>query len=288
MRHIASGNKQSFEYMISLLLNNTQVTLVMIYHPPYSKRNPVITAMFVDDFSQFLPDILTDHKNVIVLGDFNLHLDTDDSDTGVFSDIVDAMGLIPHVNISTHKAGHTLDQIYTTVDSQVMISNCRQGLLLSDHFIIQGSITIPTNVISKWTIKSRKLKDIDTDAFMADINCEVIQLTNLQQATTTLKDELTRVLEKHAPLKEWKISDRKKQPWYEEHVKHQKKIVRRREHIWHKYKEQQHWKAYTVERNRFNRILAGSKIRTISAKVKECGNDTKRLYNLVNNITGRV
>ena len=35
-------------------------------------------------------------------------------------------------------------------------------------------------------------------------------------------------------------------------------------------------------------MLAGSKIRTISTKVKECGNDTKRLYNLVNNITGRV
>ena len=35
-------------------------------------------------------------------------------------------------------------------------------------------------------------------------------------------------------------------------------------------------------------MLAGSKIRTISTKVKECGNDTKILYNLVNNITGRV
>ena len=65
-------------------------------------------------------------------------------------------------------------------------------------------------------------------------------------------------------------------------------MVRNKEATWRQNKESQGWKAYTVERNRYNKMLAGSKIRTISEKVVGCGSDMKKLYNLVNNITGRV
>ena len=69
--------------------------------------------MFIDDLAQFLQNILIEDKNIVLLGDLNLHLETDDPDTMLFSDIVDPMGFSPHVNIPTHKAGHTLDQVYT-------------------------------------------------------------------------------------------------------------------------------------------------------------------------------
>ena len=35
-------------------------------------------------------------------------------------------------------------------------------------------------------------------------------------------------------------------------------------------------------------MLAGTKIRANSSKVIECGNDSKKLFNLINNLTGRV
>ena len=50
---------------------------------------------------------------------------------------MDAMGLTPHVKIPTHRAGHTLDQIYTILDSQVTISECHEGHMLSDHTAIK-------------------------------------------------------------------------------------------------------------------------------------------------------
>ena len=50
---------------------------------------------------------------------------------------MDAMGLTPHVKIPTHRAGHTLDQIYTILDSQVTISECHEGPMLSDHTAIK-------------------------------------------------------------------------------------------------------------------------------------------------------
>lgn len=289
VRILESGHKQSFEYMIcSIIIDGSVVTLVMIYHPPYSSNNPITPTTFIDQFSQFIPNILTEKDNVMILGDFNLHMDTEDPDPMVFSDILDAMGLTPHVHIPTHKAGHTLDQVYTVLNSKVTIHSCRQGILLSDHYIIHGRFSIYRNIATPTKVISRKLKDMDYKAFMDDINIEAINLTNIDDATNTLKAELLRVLDKHAPLKERKITERKKEPWYEDHVKKQKKTVRNRAKIWKKYKEPHQWKAYTIERNRYNRMLAGSKIRTISEKVVECGTDTKKLYNLINNITGRT
>ena len=274
--------------LCSILINGNIVTLAVIYHPPYSKNNPVTASAFIDDFTQFLPDLLTEHKNVILLGDFNIHLDTDDPNATMFTEILDAMGLVPHVKTSTHKAGHTLDQVYTVLDSQIKISGCCQGTLLSDHYIIQCQASIPTNITVSRSVTSRKLIDIDHKAFMNDINCEAINMTNIDEAIKTLNAELLRVLDKHAPLKERRVTERKKEPWYEGHIKQQKKVVRNREHIWRKYKQYHQWKAFTVERNRCNRMLAGSKLRTISNKIEECGSNTKKLYNLVNNITGRV
>ena len=134
---IDSGQKRSFEYLVcSIVIKGNMVTIAKIYLPPYSKKKLITTSMFIDDLVQLFQDILTEHKTIFILGNLNLHLETDDPDVMVFSDIVAAMGLIAHVNIPTHKAGHTLDRVYTVLDSQVTISECCQGLLLSDHFVL--------------------------------------------------------------------------------------------------------------------------------------------------------
>ena len=93
-------------------------------------------------------------------------------------------------------------------------------------------------------------------------------------------------MDSHAPLREHKVYDRKTNLVYEDHVKCQKKLVRNRESIWYRYKCQHNTNGELS--NRFNRMLAGSKIRANSAKVKECGHDTKKLYKLINGITGRT
>ena len=72
-------------------------------------------------------------------------------------------------------------------------------------------------------------------------------------------------------------------------MKHQGNFVKSRHRVWQKYKQQGQWKAYTVEINRLNRMLAGAKIPPLSGKEEECGSDMKKnpLYNLVNKITDR-
>ena len=59
---------------------------------------------------------------------------------------------------------------------------------------------------------------------MNDINLEKISLDNIDDAVRMLDIELTRVLDLHAPLKTRRVTDRKKEPWYEDHVKQQKNL----------------------------------------------------------------
>ena len=188
------------------------------------------------------------------------------------------MGLTSHVGTFTHKAGHALDQVYTLLNNQVEVISCHQDLLLSDHFVIEIKeclASIPISPEATKRVISRKLSDVNATAFMEDFNCKALDLTNVDDAVKTLNAELVRVLDKHAPLRERHGTDVKRKTWYDEHAKHQMKFVRSRFRVWQKYREQHQWKAYTVERYRLNRMIEGTKMRSISSKVEECASDTE-------------
>ena len=227
VEELEKGQKQSFEYLIcSIKLRGTATTLAIICHPGYSKVSRVTVTTFIDELTQFIPKIIMNYKNAIILGDFNLHLDTDDPNAGMFADTLDAMGLTEHVNFQTHRAGHTLDQIYSVLDNPVTVFSVAQGPLILDHNIIHGHITIPRNATITRTVVSRKFNEIDCDKFMDDIELNRISFDNIDEAVRSFDTELTRILDLHAPLKTRKVTECKKEPWYEEHAKHKKKLVR--------------------------------------------------------------
>ena len=63
------------------------VSLVGIYHPPYNETNKCTDAMFLDDLAEFLEEVLTSYSNIIIAGDFSLHMDDiSNPDAQVFLD----------------------------------------------------------------------------------------------------------------------------------------------------------------------------------------------------------
>ena len=68
--------------------------------------------MFIEDFTEFISTTLPIHCSNLYLGDFNLHVsDVQDTDSAIFNDSTDAMGLYQHVGFQTHKSGNILDLI---------------------------------------------------------------------------------------------------------------------------------------------------------------------------------
>ena len=105
----------SFQYtMWSARVTDRTVHILAVYHPPYSPMNPITNHQFIDEFTTWLPDKLTKYSNIIIVGNFNIHIDDTDCDEGtILKDTIDAFGLIQHVRTPTHKDGHTLDLIMT-------------------------------------------------------------------------------------------------------------------------------------------------------------------------------
>ena len=84
-------------------------------------------------------------------------------------------------------------------------------------------------------------------------------------------------MNEHAPKVTMRVEG-KHELWYNEKIRQQKRKVRQRERTWRRYVEDHQWQAYTVERNRLNRIIYASKKETLCTKVIECKKHNRKLY----------
>jgi len=69
--------------------------------------------VFLDEFTGLLEDSVVSPSEIIISGDFNIHVDEDDESAHSFSAILEAFGFQQHVGFPTHNQGHTLDLLNT-------------------------------------------------------------------------------------------------------------------------------------------------------------------------------
>ena len=267
------------------------MTIIGIYGPPYSSINQATTQSFFGEFTEWMATKSNEYGNIIVLGDFNIHTNNDqDVDANRFKDIMEALGLQQHVSFSMHRCGNTLDNIYTELGSTVIINYCREGPILSDHTaVICGTNIQRENVVRK-EVSYRKINKIDLDELSQDIKFgpSYYNSNTIDALVFALDKTLKEALDKHAPEVQRIVTVRQKTPWFNQQVLEQKRIVRKRERIWKKYKQQHQWKALLDERKKYRSILTIARQEVILSKVAECKANVKSLYNLENNITGGV
>ena len=139
-------------------------------------------------------------------------------------------------------------------------------------------------------VSYRKINEIDLDELSQDIKFDPSYYNNktVDELVIALDRTLKEALDKHAPEVWRKVTARQKTPWFNQQVLEQKRVVRKRERTWKKYKQQHQWKALSNEKKKYRSILRKARCEVISSKVVECKANVKSLYNLVNNITGGV
>jgi hypothetical protein len=92
---------------------------------------------------------------------------------------------------STHNSGHTLDLVITRSVNDVLISEVKPTLALSDHITVECKIAIPRpNLIVK-EIRSRNFKQIDHQAFKSDISSSDLYIINLGLIYMNLRTVIT-------------------------------------------------------------------------------------------------
>ena len=143
---------------------------VPLYRPPPLKDNKLTVTKFLVEFSSYLENIILTTGDLIIVGDFNFHIDDPgDNDAKCFLRLLDGFCLKNHVVGPTHKNGHTLDLILTRSDSDV-VCDVRIGYpMISDHFALHFHLECPKPQFSRKVISYRNTKDIVSSVFSDDI-----------------------------------------------------------------------------------------------------------------------
>ena len=93
------------------------------------------------------------------------------------------------------------------------------------------------------------------------------------------------MLDKAAPQKV-RYADRPHKPWFNNYIHKQKNIVKNRDQIYKINREEHHWRAYTIERNKYSGLLKYHKKQVITKQIMDNSKNTKELFKIVNEITG--
>ena len=274
-------------------IDGLAVRLVVVYRPPPSKANGLRNSGFLDDeWPTFLTRYATTHKDIIIVGDMNFHLDVaDDRDAQRFTSVLESCGLQQHIHEPTHVHGHTLDVVITR-DTSNLVSDINvtdpglcdhMGRLTRDHYAVSFTANIAKPAPCWKTVSFRKLRSIDVESFKRDIAASTMLQQPGDSADVLVKaynDGLKSLVSAHAPLRTKTIVQRPGCPWYTDDLHQAKHLRRKLERKWRNSRltiDQQIFRNQCVV---VNKLLKESRVSYYSDKVNVCGRDTKGIYRI--------
>ena len=156
---------KSFEYLqLDISVENKKISIFPIYRP---EPNLVAMSVYFEEFSNLLERICVISNDILILGDFNIHIDIVNNPTLRFAETFTAFNLVQHVTEATHESGHLLDLVISRPTD--FVSNIIIGEYFSDHKTILFDLKSGKLPIIKKSVSSRKYRNLDTDAFIGEI-----------------------------------------------------------------------------------------------------------------------
>ena len=278
----------SFESQLwQIKLKSTEFSLLAVYHPPSTSAGQVTDSIFIEEFLDLVEDLVTKHKNLVILRDFNLHVnDPSATDAIIFIDAMSALGFNQIVKKETHKTGNTLDLIFIEQDEDP-VTEVNFFDFLSDHLWVSCHLKSKKRVLNTVTVKTRKVVDDAGEILKKEFRKhELLSISEVELLTNELSAELKCLYDLIAPETEKKVNDRKRVPWFDHSAKQQKNVVRSIDKKWMKYQEQHQWLAYKREQNRYQNIIKYNKQQTYCGLINNAKGDVKKLYQIAGELLG--
>jgi hypothetical protein len=232
---------RSFESLIlSISCPNWKKEKVALFAVVYRPPGPY--SDFLTEFSDFISNLVLEWDNIIIVGDFNIHVDDcNDSLSKAFCSLLDGVGFTQNVREPTHKHKHTLDLVLTYGIEAQNVEVLPQNPLLSDHFLITFNLTLkdyppPQNkTVLKRSINEKSISNfkeiikpifnaMSRDSAQSDLSSAASN-EFVENAMSSLKTALDTV----APVKHKTIRQRQTSPWYNQELRSIRQTVRKQE-----------------------------------------------------------
>ena len=258
--------------------------IVGVYRPP-DKSIPD----FLDLFTEYIADLMAEHENIVLVGDFNIHINHEDNPNAViFLDTMTALGLHQHADGPTHRSGNCLDLVFTEELSRTKVKKCIISDYLSDHAVVLCELTIPKQDQIRKRIKYRNTNGIDINDFAKDLVFRECDSDDLEAVVANFEEVVSKAINTHAPFIERDVTIRRKRPWFNDNIRHHKRKVRSLERLFKQKRTYSTWLEFNSARKVYKEALTHAKIACYLDQIKSSKGDTKKLYNLVYGLMGDV
>ena len=114
----------------------------------------------------------------------------------------------------------------------------------------------------------------------------LLNIDDFEELVSKFSGNLKSTLDATVPLKTKVVTQCPPKAWFNEGIAKEKQVVRNREYVFKKYKSKSTWMSLKVERHKLHNTIYLAKKDPISELVASCGNDSDKLYKLINNLTG--
>ena len=211
-----------------LRFKHVQVNLLLIYRIPNTS-----VLSFGNDLTDIIENnIMLNRGTPLLIGDFNIHTDNIvHPDTVLFNNILDGLNLRNNVNFATHKSLHHLDLILDDKEDRPH-HKCSQRINAIRSLFYSCQNQDNSNPPKTEEITYRKLKNIDSRQLSRDITETLPQSKtgSVSHLVDYYNTSMRSLLDKHAPEKTKVIKQSHNQPWFNNTIKSEIVLRRKKEH----------------------------------------------------------
>ena len=273
---------------------NEKIIFNVIYRPPYYSPN------FLNQFESFLleSEMNNTKGQIIYVGDFNLWVDDEQNVSAQnFLTVLDCFNLHNIVHVPTIGSGHILDLIIVKKDDNaVMQVEVEPSGLISDHSLINFQINFKicdkVNKEIRFHRKNPLLTEMICTALSNSMNkslifCEHDGSPCINCIVDVLRLKSREIFENLCPLvsKSIVVKDLSNN-WYNSDVRSAKRAMRKAEKKYTRNRTVQNFNDYKVKRQSKCVAITIAKQSYFLSKIELCGNDYKRLFNLLKTLLG--
>ena len=103
----------------------------------------------------------------------------------------------------------------------------------------------------------RKWSELNVEKFFQDLDLNNLRVDSeeLAEYMDKFNEQITFNLDNQIPLKEKKVSKVNSQTWFDNTLRDQKRNIRGRDRICHKYRQDHQWIAFKHERSQYHKML---------------------------------
>ncbi|XP_072023162.1 uncharacterized protein [Amphiura filiformis] len=257
------------------------IQYIVIYRPPHSKKNGLLTSTFLNEFEDFMGEIALFPNKVVLLGDFNVHVNKPwKSDVRRFLTCLEVSGFHQHVNQPTHRSGNILDLIISRPEDNLVHNCLSQGIFLPDHSMVHCYLNRKRPPQTKKPSRVRNYKLIDNEQFRSDLITELEYFTELNDPIDNLvilfDSKVRDILDHHAPEVVKMRTVRTRFPWYNSTIKEERQVRRKLERKWRKTGSDEDKRAYLDQKNAVNNLIDSEKAKFYQNKF--ANSDVKGMF----------